>query len=232
MVKKYILGIVTVIIIICITTFICVNALSNKRTDLVNTIEFNNAEISKIDNAQNKLHEAAESLRLLQTDDTNFINSLSNKWLELDESKNILIQDNIDCQQQLDKINIMLKKQTTVQNKTKQENVVQENTNLQQNENEIVNEDSNKKYMGEFTLVAYYQGNITSTGTKPQINHTIAVDPKVIPYGSLVCIEGYGTYIAEDCGGGIKGNMIDIYMSSYNECIQFGRRKAKVYIIN
>ena len=80
-------------------------------------------------------------------------------------------------------------------------------------------------------MVAHYHGNKTSTGTRPRANHTIAVDPTVIPYGSKVYIEGYGTYIAEDCGGGIKGNMIDIYMNTYNECIQFGRRKAKVYIV-
>ena len=199
MVKKYILGIVTVIVLICITTFICVSAVSAEKENLVNTIESNNLKILQIENAQNKLHEAAEAMRLLQTDDTNFINSLSSKWLELNENKNILIQDNVNCQQKLD---------------------------------EIVKEENSRKYMGEFTLVAYYQGNITSTGTRPQVNHTIAVDPKVIPYGSKVYIEGYGTYIAEDCGGGIKGNMIDIYMGSYNECIQFGRRKAKVYIIN
>lgn len=199
MVKKYILGIVTIIVLICITTFICVSAVFAEKENLVNTIESNNLKISQIEDAQNKLHEAADAMRLLQIDDTTFINGLSSKWLELNENKNILIQDNINCQQKLD---------------------------------EIVKEENSRKYMGEFTLVAYYQGNITSTGTRPQVNHTIAVDPKVIPYGSKIYIEGYGTYIAEDCGGGIKGNMIDIYMGSYNECIQFGRRKAKVYIIN
>ena len=96
---------------------------------------------------------------------------------------------------------------------------------------EINKKENEKQYIGTFTLVAYYQGSITSTGTRPQANRTIAVDPKVIPYGSKVYIEGYGTYIAEDCGGGIKGNMIDIYMNTYNECIQFGRRTARVYII-
>ena len=57
------------------------------------------------------------------------------------------------------------------------------------------------------------------------------MDPKVIPYGSKVYIEGIGTRIAEDCGGGIKGKMIDIFMSSNAECIKHGRRKLKVYLI-
>lgn len=199
MVKKYILGIVTVIFLTCISIVICASAVGAEKENLANTIESNNVKISQIEDAQNKLHEAAESIRTLQTDDTNFIDDLSAKWLELNENKNILIQDNIDCQQKID---------------------------------EIVKKENGRKYMGEFTLVAYYQGNRTSTGTRPQVNHTIAVDPKVIPYGSKVYIEGYGTYVAEDCGGAIKGNIIDIYMSSYNECMQFGRRKAKVYIIN
>lgn len=96
---------------------------------------------------------------------------------------------------------------------------------------EINKEEASKKYMGEFTLYAYSGHGITSTGTKPKINYTIAVDPKIIPYGSKVYIEGYGTYIAEDCGGAIKGNKIDIFMSSNAECNKFGVRKAKVYII-
>lgn len=92
-------------------------------------------------------------------------------------------------------------------------------------------EELKKKYMGEFELTAYCYGNITATGTTPKVNHTIAVDPKIIPYGSKVYIDGYGTYTAEDTGGVIKGNIIDIYMGSYDECMQFGRRKAEIYLL-
>ena len=88
-----------------------------------------------------------------------------------------------------------------------------------------------RKYLGQFELTAYCQGNITATGTTPTENRTIAVDPKVIPYDSIIEIEGYGTYIAEDCGGAVKGNIIDIYMKGYDNCIQFGRKTANVYII-
>lgn len=88
-----------------------------------------------------------------------------------------------------------------------------------------------RKYLGNFELTAYCQGNITATGTAPTENRTIAVDPKIIPYGSIVEIEGYGTYVAEDCGGAVKDNIIDIYMKGYDNCIQFGRQTANVYII-
>ena len=70
----------------------------------------------------------------------------------------------------------------------------------------------------------------TATGTEPMEGRTIAVDPNVIPYGSHVVIEGMGTYIAEDCGGGIKGNHIDVYFESHEDAIKFGRRQLYVTI--
>ena len=70
----------------------------------------------------------------------------------------------------------------------------------------------------------------TATGTVPEEGRTIAVDPKVIPYGTHVFIEGMGEYIAEDCGGGVNGNHIDIYFSSHEDAIKFGRRQLYVTI--
>lgn len=70
-------------------------------------------------------------------------------------------------------------------------------------------------------------GDLTATGTKAQINHTIAVDPKVIPYGSKVKIDGK-EYIAEDCGGAVKNNIIDVWVK--NESNSFGVKYTKVYI--
>ena len=65
----------------------------------------------------------------------------------------------------------------------------------------------------------------------------VAVDPRVIPLGSRLYIEAengtwiYGTAVAADTGGAIKGNKIDLYVESYSDAINFGRRKAKVYIL-
>ena len=70
----------------------------------------------------------------------------------------------------------------------------------------------------------------TATGTEPMQGRTIAVDPSVIPYGSHVVIEGMGTYIAEDCGGGIKGNHIDMYFENHEDAVKFGRRQLYVTI--
>ncbi len=77
--------------------------------------------------------------------------------------------------------------------------------------------------------------NKTATGTKPRPG-TIAVDPKVIPYGSkIIIVYEDGTVergIAEDCGGLIKGNIIDVFRQTYKEAVKHGRREATVIWYN
>ncbi|WP_319003594.1 3D domain-containing protein [Rossellomorea aquimaris] len=75
---------------------------------------------------------------------------------------------------------------------------------------------------------------ITKTGVdliKNPDARVIAVDPSVIPLGSKVYIEGYGYARAEDTGGAIKGNRIDIYMEKEKDALQYGVRDVKVKII-
>lgn len=93
--------------------------------------------------------------------------------------------------------------------------------------------------LGEFRLTAYcpceecngqWKDGITSTGVIAEAGKTIAVDPTVIPYGTEVIING-NTYIAEDCGGAITGNRIDIYFDTHEEALAFGVQYADVYIV-
>lgn len=74
-------------------------------------------------------------------------------------------------------------------------------------------------------------GNNTSTGVLATAKRTIAVDPSVIPYGTKVEIDG-SVYVAEDCGGAIKGNKIDIYFDTHEETESFGVQEkiVKVYM--
>ena len=85
------------------------------------------------------------------------------------------------------------------------------------------------------TATAYSNHSNTATGRTPVRNEgglsTIAVDPSVIPLGSKVYVEGYGYAIAADTGGAIKGNKIDIYLNSSNECNNWGRQSVNVLVV-
>lgn len=78
-------------------------------------------------------------------------------------------------------------------------------------------------------------GNKTATGTTPKAGRTIATDPRVIPSGTRVRItDSSGNsheYTAEDTGGLIKGNRIDIFMDSEAECVKFGAQYIEVEVI-
>ncbi|MDU5262411.1 MAG: 3D domain-containing protein [Clostridium celatum] len=82
---------------------------------------------------------------------------------------------------------------------------------------------------------AYYGHGITASGLKPVRNpdgiSTIAVDPNVIPLGTKVYVSGYGLAIAADTGGAIKGNIIDVFLNTNEECISWGRRNVTVQIL-
>ena len=90
-----------------------------------------------------------------------------------------------------------------------------------------------KKMVVEAT--AYSGDTITATGTVPRRNpnglSTIAVDPNVIPLGTKVYVEGYGYAVAEDTGGAIKSNIIDLFLNSKSECRSWGRRNVNLYVI-
>lgn len=101
----------------------------------------------------------------------------------------------------------------------------------------------NDVFLGEFTLTAYCPGRCccgkwasgyTATGTMATEGRTIAVDPGVIPYGThILLIWPDGTqhsYIAEDCGGGVNGNHIDVFFDSHQAARIFGVQSAMAYL--
>ena len=93
--------------------------------------------------------------------------------------------------------------------------------------------------LGEFKLTAYctcpkccgeWADGFTYTGTVATPGRTVAVDPDVIPLGSVVYIEDI-PYIAEDIGGAIKGNRIDVLFPSHREALEFGVQHTNVSIL-
>ncbi len=99
-------------------------------------------------------------------------------------------------------------------------------------------EDMYGDYLGNFKLTYYcsceiccdVETGITATGTPVIEGQTIAVDPSVIPYGTQVIINGH-VFTAEDCGGAIKGNRIDIYVDDHDRANALGVNYADVYLM-
>ena len=84
------------------------------------------------------------------------------------------------------------------------------------------------------TATAYaaesFRGSRTATGTRAEYG-IAAVDPRVIPLGTKLYVEGYGFALAADTGGAIKGNRIDLVLNTVRECLSFGRKKLTVHIL-
>ena len=94
------------------------------------------------------------------------------------------------------------------------------------------------EYLGEFTVTAYcpYEDEYGNATARPYNGEyiavegiTVAVDPEIIPYGSVVIIDGH-SYIAHDCGGAVKGKVIDIYFDSVEEMNAWGKQTKEIYV--
>ncbi len=90
---------------------------------------------------------------------------------------------------------------------------------------------------GSATAYTASAGALTSTGVPAYVGG-VAVNPNVIPYGSKLYIVAdgytYGYATAVDTGGALMSGsaLVDLYMSSYDECVNFGRRNVTVYVLN
>lgn len=95
------------------------------------------------------------------------------------------------------------------------------------------------KLVGQFKLTGYCPcaaccgsaTGITSTGTVATAGRTIAANPSILPYGTVVYIEGYGTFTVEDTGH-LGSYTLDVFFNSHQEALNFGVRYANVYIVN
>lgn len=139
---------------------------------------------------------------------------LSKKWLEYNNAQILISEKNIEFEKKIQKM------------KDKQKNY------------------ESHSLIGYFTISHYdlcysctgkSPGDkgygITATGAVAKPHRTIAVDPNVIPFGTNVIINGR-TYIAEDTGSAIKGNRIDICVSSHNDGLKQGiLYNIPVYIV-
>ena len=93
-------------------------------------------------------------------------------------------------------------------------------------------------YIGVFKITAYCAcmqccgktDGITATGTQATQGRTIAVYPKQIPYETEVMFNDH-VYIAEDCGGAITENRIDLYFDSHQDALEWGVQYHEVFVL-
>ncbi len=169
-----------------------------------NQVKKNDIKIQQIEEIKKQLHIMAEMVRNENSINNGFDLLLSQKWHEYNNEKERLTTENIELN------------------------------------NKIIKGKDKRKFVGYFTITHYNPGtccngswgNLTASGTTVTPYRTIAVDPKVIPLGAEVEIQG-NTYIAEDTGGAIKGNKIDLCVKTHAEAKQKGvLRNVPVYIIS
>ena len=106
---------------------------------------------------------------------------------------------------------------------------------------DLKNEEYRLVYVGDYTITHYCceeyahicgTGNgLTATGTEVTAGRTVAVDPSVVPYGTTMYIEGYGFRVAEDCGGAVNGNHIDIAVDTHENALSMGTKTSGVWIL-
>lgn len=105
---------------------------------------------------------------------------------------------------------------------------------------EVENTDTEETVPGEslgvFNTTAYCHcprcsGNgLTYSGSVPTPNHTLSADLSVFPLGTKLYIDGT-IYTVEDKGSGVNGNELDIYFSSHEEALQYGRKNVEVFSV-
>lgn len=108
--------------------------------------------------------------------------------------------------------------------------------------NVVKSEEYNVAYLGEFTYTYYcderyphicgYGIGQTASGAPTEVGATIAVDPTRIPLGAMVYVEGIGLRIAQDTGGAIRGNKIDILLPTHDECYEQTLVNGGVWIVS
>ena len=124
-----------------------------------------------------------------------------------------------------------------IHNKNIEEKKVDHVLSTTNSDNIKIESNPTNNYKEVYTMMstAYAGDTITYMGTTPVRDpdgiSTIAVDPSIIPLGSKVYIPGYGLAIASDTGGLIKGNRIDLFLNSEDECINWGVQTVSLYLI-
>lgn len=160
---------------------------------------------------------------------------------ETKQQPKITIHKFNETKQQISETKQQGKEQLSAQKEPLQNNI---NTIETETNKEVDTQANEPVSLGEFKLTAYCScakccgkwaynrpnGIVYGAiGEELKEGYSIAVDPEVIPYGTEVIINGK-TYKAQDCGGAIKGNRIDVYFEDHNDALEFGIQYSEVFV--
>lgn len=173
------------------------------------------------DHLDSQLAQKQEKINLLQSNYKKIFNQIS-----------IAEQDKVNIQDKIKVLHEQIKKEQE-EAKLRAEAINQMNMNQLPTDRSI---QGVEMYVEATAYTAYCEGcsGTTKIGIDLRANpdeKVIAVDPKIIPLGSKVWVEGYGVAIAGDTGGAIKGHKIDVFIKDEAAALQWGRRKILKLII-
>lgn len=199
---------------VCVGTVITSSAFAVSQTS-----EDIKSELDTAMNLRNTAHQLAECARTLGAEEDDYIIlHAKDKWDEHNETVVALTED----------YNKALKAEREAEAKRKAEEEAKRKA-----------EEAKRGRLVARMKCTFYTGSpdeggsITALGTPVTPWYTVAVDPRVIPLGSKIRIEGFdGVFYCADTGGAIKGNIIDIAVGSKSEASNLGVQYRNVYIVN
>lgn len=199
---------------VCVGTIITSSAFAASQTS-----EDIKSELDTAMNLRNTAHQLAECARTLGADEDDYvILHAKDKWDEHNETVVALTED----------YNKALKAEREAEAKRKAEEEAKKKA-----------EEAKRGRLVARMRCTFYTGSpdeggsITALGTPVTPWYTVAVDPRVIPLGSKIRIEGFnGIFYCADTGGAIKGNIIDIAVGSKSEANRLGVQYHNVYLVN
>lgn len=205
---------IIVILTMISSTFIVGNGISTSPLEVDTLINNLNNDISNLDyqinecvTNQDNAHTMAEAARQLDFDEQH----------EIIKTAKEIYSDNYE---------------TLVKLKSDKAELIRQKSELE----------SSQSYIGTFKLTGYcpcsiccgkWANGITASGKIAVEGITVAADPKVIPLGTRIYIEGLGERIVQDTGGAIKKNKLDIYVSSHSKAYNsiYNQSAARVWIL-
>lgn len=199
---------------VCVGTMITSSAFAASQTS-----KDIKSELDTAMNLRNTAHQLAECARTLGVEEDDFIIlHAKDKWDEHNETVVALTED----------YNKALKAEREAEEKRKAEEEAKRKAEEAKRGRLVA-----RMRCTFYTGSADEGGSITALGTPVTPWYTVAVDPRVIPLGSKIRIEGFnGIFYCADTGGAIKGNIIDIAVGSKSEANRLGVQYHNVYLVN